>query len=263
MRAIISFPIVFGIIAAVIINYLADILPLTMKFKRPVCCNPVCGKSYAWLDYLLLRRCKYCMTPRGWRIFVVLILCVGSALYLWFYHPTKLGFILSFIILTYLYLIALIDLEHRLVLRSLSIIGLFLTGLTGCILHGWLSTLLGGFAGFFIMYIIYLFGKLLNRLRARWLAPARVKNEEVLATGDITLATILGLFMGWPLICFGLLVGILLAGLVGLVIFLAMVVTRRYRQQALLVYFPLGPAYILSSILLIYLPSWIDMYFPI
>ena len=192
----------------------------------------------------------------------MLPLCVFSAVYLWFAHPAKLGFGLSLLILTYFYIVAVIDLEHHDILRSLSLLGLVLTSLSGFLMHGWLSTLLGGLAGFGIMYLFYLFGKLFTRVRTRKLGKTPDDTEEALGSGDVTLATILGLFLGWPLTWFGLLLGTLLAGFTGLVVVLVLVFIRQYRKQAFMVFIPFGPAFILSTVLLTYLPNWISKVLP-
>ena len=252
-------PILLGIMAGLVVNYLADVIPFTLRLSRPVCKNPACQKPFAWTDYLLLHRCQHCSQPRGWRNFAVLLWCVVSALYLWFSYPVKLGYAISFIVLFYLYVVALIDLEHRLILRPLSITGLILTAISGFIMHGWFSTLIGGIVGFAIMYIFYLFGKLFSRLRARRLGQDPGETEEALGSGDVTLATILGLFLGWPLIWYGLLLGVLVGGLISiLIIVIVILVQRKHKEQALMTFFPLGPAYIFSAILLIYLPNWIS-----
>ena len=256
-------PILFGILAGIIVNYLADVIPLTLRLSKPVCSNPDCQKPFVWTDYLLMKHCKHCSKPRGWRPFTVLALSVVSALYLWFVHPARLGYTLSFIVLAYLYLVAIIDLEHRLILRPLSIAGVLLTAITGYVLHGWFSTLIGGIAGFAIMYLFYLFGKLFTRLRARRLGQDPNNMEEALGAGDVTLTTILGLFLGWPLIWFGLLLGVILGGLIGLLIMVIIIfIQRKRKEQALMTFFPLGPAYIFSTILLIYLPNWISRVLP-
>lgn len=262
MSFLVLFPVLLGLVSALIVNYLADVLPASLRLSRPVCPNPECARPFAWTDYLLLRRCRQCSRPRGVRTYAVLLLCVVSALYLWFSHPARLGFALSLLVIVYLYVVGLIDLEHRLVLRPLSLAGLLLTAVTGFVLHGWLATLLGAAAGFAIMYIFYLFGMLFTRLRARRLGQDPKDAEEALGSGDVTLATILGLFMGWPLIWFGLLLGVLFAGFISLVVILVLVIARKYRQQAFMVFIPFGPAFILSTILLVFLPNWINMLQP-
>jgi leader peptidase (prepilin peptidase)/N-methyltransferase len=263
MSVYIILPILLGILAGLVVNYLADVMPFTLRLSRPACTNPECQKPFAWTEYLLLRRCKHCSKPRGWRTFAVLVWCAVSALYLWFAYPARLGYALSFIVLIYLYSVAVIDLEHRLILRPLSIAGLILTAATGTILHGWFSTLIGGLVGFAIMYIFYLFGKLFTRLRARRLGQDPKEMEEALGSGDVILATILGLLLGWPLIWFGLFLGVLLGGLIGLfIVAIATLVQKRKKEQALMTFFPLGPAYILSAILLVYLPNLISLGLP-
>jgi leader peptidase (prepilin peptidase)/N-methyltransferase len=262
MSVFVIIPLLVGLLAALAVNYLADVLPLTLRLSRPVCSNPDCRKPYIWRDYLLLRRCRHCSQARRARIYVVLLLCLGSSLSLWLSAPAKLGYWLSLIVLTYLYVVALIDLEQRLVLRPLSIAGLILTALTGYLQHGWLATLIGGLAGFSIMYLFYLFGKLFTRLRARRLGQDPKDAEEALGSGDVTLAAILGLFLGWPLIWYGLLLGVLFAGAISLLIVLVLLFARKYNQQALMVFIPFGPAFVLSTILLAYLPNWINRVLP-
>jgi leader peptidase (prepilin peptidase) / N-methyltransferase len=262
MSVLVLLPLFSGLVAALVINYLADVLPDTFRLSRPVCSNPECRKPFAWIDYLLMRPCRHCSKPRGWRPYLILVLCVMSSVALWFTHPARLGFGLGLLLLTYFYVVALIDLEHHDILSSLSLAGLLLTGLTGILMHGWLATLLGGLAGFAIMALFYLFGKLFTRLRARRLGQPPGEVDEALGSGDVTLATILGLFLGWPLTWYGLLLGTLFAGLLALVIVLFLAFVRRYRQNVFMVFIPFGPAFIISTIILIYLPNWINAVLP-
>jgi leader peptidase (prepilin peptidase)/N-methyltransferase len=262
MSIFIVFPIVLGILIALIINYLADVLPASLRLGQPTCANPDCRKPFKVKDYLLLRQCRHCGKPRGWRPYVLILLCLLSALFLWFSAPAKLGFLLSLLVLAYFYVVAVIDIEHHDILRSLSLIGLLLTALCGFLMHGWLSTLLGGVAGFAIMYFFYLFGKIFTRLRARRLEQSMKETEEALGSGDVTLTTILGLFLGWPLTWFGILLGVLFAGFISLILILALLATRKYRQQVFMIFIPFGPAFILSTIILIYLPNWINKVLP-
>jgi len=239
---------------ATVVNYLADFLPSEKRLGQPFCLNPACRKSITWTGYLILQRCSYCSSSRGKRTYAVLLLIIISAIYLWFEHPMRSGILCSLIVLGYLFTIGIIDFEHHLVMRPLSIAGLVLAAFAGCIQNGWFITALGGFTGFVVMYLFYLFGNILNRLRVRLLAQAS-NSKEVLASGDVTLLTILGLLMGWPHIWYGLLLGILFAGFVSLLIILALIIKREYRQQFLTFLIPFGPAYILSTILLVYLPN--------
>lgn len=262
MGIFLIFPLILGILAAWVINYLADVLPASLKLSRPTCSNPDCVKPYTWADYLLLRPCPHCGKRRGLRTFIVILLSVVSALYLWISAPARLGFGLGFLALSYFYIVGIIDLEHRLILGPLSITGLLIGGLAGLLLHGWQVTLIGGAAGFLIMFVFYLFGKLFTNLRARRRGEDPKGAEEALGSGDVTLATILGLFLGWPLIWFGLMVGALFAGVISLIVVASLVFGKKYGQQAFMVFIPLGPMFIVSALLIIYMPSLISAVLP-
>ena len=256
-------PIFLGLLAGGLINYLADVLPHTLRlsttngFARPLCLNPDCKAAFRWADTLLLRRCPKCGRGRSLRTYATLVLAEALSLFIWFSPPHTLGYALGLVVLTYLLLVTVIDLEHRLILRPLSLAGLILAALAGIYVRGWQSTLIGGAAGFGIMFVFYLFGKLFTRWRLRRLGKEN-DNEEALGSGDVTLATILGLLLGWPLIWFGLLLGILFSGAIGLIIILVLLLTRRYKTQALNVFIPYGPFFILSTFLLIYAPMWMS-----
>lgn len=249
-------PLLSGLLAGWLTNYLADLLPRSRPLNQPVCQNPDCGAAFRWADYLLLRRCPKCGHGRGLRTFAVLVLAVALSFFIWFSPPHRLGFALGLMVLTYLLLVTIIDLEHRLILRPLSILGFVLAALVGFYARGWQSTLIGGAAGFVIMFVFYLLGKLFTRWRARRLGKA--DDEESLGSGDVTLAAILGLLLGWPLIWFGLLLGILFSGAIGLIIIFALLLTHRYRTQAFNIFIPYGPFFSLSTFILIYLPMWMS-----
>ena len=116
-------------------------------------------------------------------------------------------------------------------------------------MRGWLSTLIGGAAGFAIMFVFYQFGKLFARWRARRLG--KVDDEEALGSGDVTLATILGLLLGWPGIGLGLLWGILAGGVGSLVVILWMLARRNYQASTAI---PYAPFLILSAVFLLFGP---------
>jgi len=87
-------------------------------------------------------------------------------------------------------------------------------------------------------------------------------DEEALGAGDVILAAILGLFLGWPMIWFGLLLGILLGGAISILLVLGLFVTGQYKQKAWMVFIPYGPYFLLSAFMLIYLPTWIKVVVP-
>jgi leader peptidase (prepilin peptidase)/N-methyltransferase len=268
MDVFLLIPALVGLAAGGLINYLADVLPLAfddeppapVRRGRPVCPARACHAPFAWTDYLLLRRCPACRRGRGLRTYATLLLSAALFVFIWISPPRSLGFALGSLVLAYLLLVAIIDLEHRLILRPLSIAGLVLAAPAGVYAHGWASTLVGGAAGFGIVFLFYLFGRLVTRWRTRRLAKA--DDEPAFGSGDVTLAAILGLLLGWPLIWFDLLLGVLISGAIAILIIIALGLERRYKQKAFDVFIPYGPAFILGAFLLIYLPLWMSSLLP-
>jgi prepilin signal peptidase PulO-like enzyme (type II secretory pathway) len=242
-----------------LVNHLADVLPDDLNLIHPVCKNPECVTRIRWTDYILLRRCRVCNKAPSPRIYLVLLVAIAFAVYLWYFPPPKLGFLSGFILFNYLSLVCLIDLEHRLVLRPVSLVGVVICILAGLVIHGWQATLAGAVAGFGIMFLFYLLGILFIRLRKRRPGKAGT-GEEALGSGDVTLATLLGMLMGWPLILLNLFMGILLAGVYSFILIIVLVITKKYRT--LMITFAYGPFFIVVSILLLFFPKWISALIP-
>jgi hypothetical protein len=120
---------------------------------------------------------------------------------------------------------------------------------------------LGGLAGLLIMLAFYYFGVLFIRIRTKRMNTQGMEadDEEALGAGDVILVTILGFIVGWPLILFCLLYGILLGGLFSLFFVIWLVVTRRYQKNALMLFIPYGPYFITSAALIIYSPKFVHM----
>jgi leader peptidase (prepilin peptidase)/N-methyltransferase len=247
-------PVLLGILMGYLINYFSDEFPHSQRLGVPLCPNQACRHPFTWKDYLLLTRCRECGRRRSLRTFLVFTLAISAALYVWFRPSFGLGFVPGMLILTYLFLVGVIDFEYRLVLRTLSITGLVLSTLAGLLLHGWKSTIIGGMFGFGVMFVIYLLGTRFSR----WISKKRNLElgvaEEVFGSGDVTLAMILGLFLGWPLIVSGLLFGFFILGIFIIPFAIFLVISRRF-QKLKLVYIPIGVPFILSTIILIYLPD--------
>ena len=244
-----------------LINYFSDEFPHSQRLAFPLCPNQACRHPFKWIDYLLLTRCRKCSRRRGFRTFLVFTLAISAALYLWFRPPFGLGFVPGMLILTYLFLVGVIDFENRLVLRTLSIAGLVLTTLAGFLLHGWKNTIIGGMFGFGVMFVIYLLGTRFSCWisKKRNLEPG--KAEEVFGSGDVTLLMLLGLFLGWPLIGSGLLFGFFILGIFVIPFAFFLVISQRI-QKLRLVYIPIGVPFILSTIILVYLPALIPALIP-
>jgi leader peptidase (prepilin peptidase)/N-methyltransferase len=244
-----------GVAGGWAVNYLADILPVTRRLSQPTCLH--CDKPLSWQDYLLLHRCRACGKSRRVRAWIVHLLFIALNIYFWFAPPPRLGFALGWVLLLYFTTVFVIDLEHRLILHPTSIFGAFLGLGVGLLRQGLQSTLLGGLTGFGFVFLLYLFGVLFTKIRARRMQAAGLEadDEDAFGAGDVILSTILGLMLGWPLTWFGLLFGVLLGGLISGLIMLGLFLSGRYKNQAWMVFIPFGPFFVVSAFLIIYLPK--------
>lgn len=254
-------PILTGWAIGLIVNYLADVLPITRKFSAVCCSN--CNSIYATTDYLFFRACQTCNQRRPLRAWIVQALMIGLSLYIWS-APPKLGFALGSLLLTYFGVVFVIDFEYRLILQSTSIFGALLGLGLGLLSHGVIYTLIGGLAGFGIMYILYYLGILFSKYRARKMQEAgqEADDEEALGGGDVILSGILGLLLGWPLIWFGLLLGVFVAGIFGVILIVIMMFRRKYKEQALMMFMPYGPFLIASAFFIIFTPQLVRAIVP-
>jgi leader peptidase (prepilin peptidase)/N-methyltransferase len=167
------------------------------------------------------------------------------------------------IVIIYFGIITVIDLEHRLILHPTSIVGAILGLIVGTYIHsrtnglllGVGKSLLGGLFGFGVMFLLYQFGTLVARFRARKMQAAGQADdeEEALGGGDVYLAGVLGLMLGWPFIWDAILLGVLLGGLISFLFIVALLVRRRYSSDALMTFIPYGPYFIIGAFYLLFL----------
>src|SRR6266540_5869788 len=203
MNVTLLIPILLGWLAGLFINYVSDVLPLTRRFSQPSC--PECQTPFSWADYLLLRACRNCGKSRSLRAWLVQILTTASFAYLWLFPSKALGIPLGMLVLIYFGIIIIIDLEHRLILHPTSLFGAVLGLIVGTYIHSRINangiligvgkSLLGGVVGFGAMFLLYQLGALVARYRARRLGTD--DGEEALGGGDVYLAGVLGLMLGW------------------------------------------------------------------
>jgi leader peptidase (prepilin peptidase)/N-methyltransferase len=261
MNITLLLPLVLGWVAGLFINYAADVLPSTRRFSQPFCTH--CQAPFSWKEYLTLRPCRNCGTSRSLRTWLVQILTTGAFVYFWLFPSKALGIPLGMLVIIYFGIITVIDLEHRLILHPTSLAGAVLGLVVGTAIHsradglwvGAAKSLLGGLFGFAVMYLLYQFGTLVARYRARKMQAAgqAADDEEALGGGDVYLAGVLGLMLGWPFIWDALLLGVLLGGLISLLFIVALLVRRRYSSDALMTFIPYGPYFIMSAFYLLFL----------
>jgi prepilin signal peptidase PulO-like enzyme (type II secretory pathway) len=249
----ITYPLVIivGWLLGMLVNYIADVLPLRRKLTRPFCIQ--CDTNQPWLNYLVWpRKCATCTHRRSLRTWVVEIFFILASLWMSRYPPANLGYWLGILLLAYFGVVVLMDLEYRLIMHTVSIFGAVLGFLVGLVYVGWWRSLLGGVVGFGLMWLLYQLGVLIIKLVKRRSGP--LTDEVALGFGDVNLSGVLGLILGWPAILVGLFVAVLIGGLVSLLYLLFKVLTRQY--QALMA-LPYGPFLIIGAGVLIYFRDWV------
>lgn len=242
---ILAVPII-GWLAGALLNYLADVLPQTRKFT-PATCHKCDTKRSAW-DFLLMRPCRNCQTPRTIRARIVMLAALIGVILLAFFPPPAVGFWISLVVFLYLTVVFIIDFEHRAILHEVSLVGAILAIPFGLWLNGWQDTLIGFAVGAGVMLGLYYFGILFNR----WMSKRRGQemDEVALGFGDVILSGVLGIMLGWPRIIVCLFTAIVLGGLISGLYILVMVLRKRYQAFTAI---PYAPFLVIAAVILIYM----------
>lgn len=228
-----------GLLAGWLVNYLADVLPITRRFTQPTC--PQCEAGFSAVDYLLLRACRSCGKVRTWRAYLAQAILLLGTLYIWINPPKSLPFWMAYLLLVYLGVVFVIDLEHRLILHPVSLAGAVLGLVIGIHVHGPTVALMGGAVGFGAMLAAYFLGE--------WYVRLKKVDDVALGFGDVNLSGVIGLMLGWPLILFGLLVAILLGGAFSALFMAVMTARKKYQAFSAI---PYAPFLILSVVYIFY-----------
>ena len=214
---------VAGLAVGSFLNVCIDRLPagksvIRLRSHCDSCGQPLQGKDLIPVfSYLRLRgRCRHCgaRIPRR-----ILLVELGTALVFgllaWHFGPgLELAFVLVYACI--FIVILAIDLERQLVLDVVVypamalafIFSFFWTGFSGWPAMGVLNALLGGAVGFVFMLVPFLISR------------------GGMGGGDVMLAALIGLVVGYPLVIVALLMGILAGGLVA-VCLLALGIKKR------------------------------------
>lgn len=213
------------------INHAANILPTRKALLQHPTCSQ-CGTPYKLFQWSALlawvkreKECLQCGSPRKTvtRSIVVEVCVPVFFVFLTWRYGFSVQLVLGLIYTAVLILITVTDLEHRLIFHSVTIPAIIFAGAASLITPGlsWRQALLGGGLALILVYVIWLFGVLFY-------------GQGAFGVGDITLATLLGLILGFPQILMSLIFGVFLGGIVAL---LLIIFQRRNRRS----YIPYGP----------------------
>ncbi len=223
----------FGLIIGSFLNVVIYRMPRgeSVVAGRSRC--PACGRALAWYDlvpvlsYLALRgRCRYCRTPISPR-YLLVELMTGAVFAALFYRFGPTPALAKYLFLGAVLIAAtFIDLEHYLIPDRL-----VLAGLAGAVILGFAardvgiwSALAGCAAG------------------AGFLLLVVVISKGGMGGGDVKLAAVTGLFLGWPFGPLGIFLGACVGGLVA---FFLLLFRIKGRKDPL----PFGPFIALGSFL--------------
>jgi prepilin signal peptidase PulO-like enzyme (type II secretory pathway) len=244
-----------GLLVSIILNGLADNLPVADRRPFPLSFFPACaycGSVRKARDLLAVGstlfqagRCLRCSAPRPFRDLLVEAILMISFPALWLFGKTSVPeILLSGFILSVFLLFLIIDFEHRYVLGE--VVGLVSLILLLCGLLRGFSSLVwmveGGAGGLLIFLLLYLLGWLMGKVFHIG------HGIEPLGFGDVILAALVGIVTGWPAVLMAVFLSIFIAGIAGVILFFLSAVRRVPLGTATMAY---GP-YLLISGLIVY-----------
>lgn len=247
-----------GLLTGALLNLAADRFPDRGPSSRlPFC--PYCGQQRppsAWISILAYLRlssdCRSCAAPISLRHPLVELLVACLFVLLWVQWGWSPPFVLYGTYTALLILVAVVDVEHRLIPNAMLYPALGLA-LVGAVLYppagSTRSALLGGIMGFGLLLLVYLAGQLFVRILGKF--RGRPANHSAFGLGDVRLGTVIGLIVGLPAIFQTLLLTAILGGVAAALYWLVCAVgKRRYTPFTTI---PLAPYFVAGALLTLFL----------
>ncbi|WP_035588205.1 prepilin peptidase [Hippea jasoniae] len=240
--------VVFGLVIGSFLNVCIYRIPRGESIVYPPSACPVCKNRIKWYDnipvlsFVLLKgRCRYCKSPIS-VVYPAVEMLTAIFTYLVY---RKFGICLDlavYLIFGYALIVAsFIDLKHFIIPDRISI-GLIVVGLIFALLqHRVVDSLIGGAAGFLILYAVAVFGKLIFK-------------KEAMGGGDIKLLSGIGTFIGLKGVLFSLFVGSFVGAAAGIGY---MLISKKDSDSQI----PFGPALSFAAVLYIFVGSYFVRYF--
>ncbi len=243
-----------GLLAGVLVNILADDLPHYRRPRLPRYPDGAPRPFIAWSGlsaFLTGRRASPGGARLSWRwplaelataaLLIIAYLATAN-------DPAVTGVqrLFYFVYMALFVLITVIDLEHRLILFAVIIPSCALALLAAILTPASRPTLgeaLGGAAlGFGVFFLLYLGGILFSHVVAK--ARGQALPEVAFGYGDVLLATLCGLILGWQALIFAMFITVFLGALGALVYLIVRSLSGRYDMFTPL---PYGPYIIIGT----------------
>lgn len=199
----------FGLVLGSFANVCVHRIPRGESVAFPGSHCPQCEQAIAWYDNIplfswlwLKGRCRHCQQSISWRYpLLELLMGLSWALLAWRYGFSPL-LLEALVLVSWLWILSLIDLETGLLPNVLTFPGMFI----GLLFSWWLGDVLSGVIGLVAGYgFFWLIAKVYLWLTGR----------EGMGYGDFKLLAMLGAFMGWQALPFIVFLSSLTGALIG------------------------------------------------
>ena len=205
-----------GVCVGSFLNVVIYRTPLGMRLDKPDSHCPKCGYKLRWYDnipvisYLILGgKCRSCKDKISFRYTAVEL--ANTVLWLlctFLFWEKSIPLACIYMIVCSVFLcVFFIDLEHQIIFDRFQII-LLVLGVASIFFdkdYGWLSHIIGGVSGFAVFYLI------------SW-GFEKLCGKEGLGGGDVKLAGVVGLLLGWERLLLGLLIATIPAAVIMLIL---------------------------------------------
>ena len=224
------FAFVFGAVVGSFLNVCIFRLPAEASIVKPrsqcpYCDHPIRNRdNIPVISFIVLRgKCRDCGGKISWRYPLVELITALLALLLFLKYGLTLSFLIFFIFTAVLIVITFIDLDHQIIPDILTLPGIPIFCLAAIFLLKipWLEALLGLLIGGGIFFTIAFVYELITK-------------REGMGGGDIKLLAMIGGFLGWKSLIFGLLFSSFSGAIIGIT---AMLIKKQDMKYAV----PFGP----------------------
>ena len=215
---------------------------------------PSCKKQIRWYDnipifsYVFLKaKCRDCSAKINVKYLFVELICALSFVWFFYLFGLSLTTLLFFILSIFFIIIFFIDLKHFIIpneltfpLMAIGLLKSFDPNLNQYLFPNFLNSLIGGVAGYIIIWMIIFIYK-------------RLRNKEGMGLGDAKLLSAIGFWFGWISIPFIL----FFSSFIALVLAIPSLINKSKNLSSQI---PFGPYLILGCVLYLLLLDKIILY---